>query len=111
MVEFNASLLERKPTSDIQEAPYEYGIIVSAMRLFTAEMGRYYKSLCAIHSHLSHERIASLASEMLVRVAQDVRINGVPRIVALDIAGAEKGFRNSNHSVAFDFIHMGTQFL
>lgn len=102
MQEFNADLLERKLNSEIQEAPYEYGIIVSAMRLFTPDMGRYYKSLCAIHSHLTHERIASLASEMLVRVAQDCRINGVPRIVALDIAGAENGFENAAHSVAFD---------
>jgi adenosine deaminase len=105
MEEFNLELLERKMCSEIQEAPYEYGIIVSAMRLFTPDMGRYYKSLCAIHSHLTHERIASLASEMLVRVAQDCRLHGVPRIVALDIAGAENGFENSTHSVAFDLAH------
>ena len=102
MEEFNSNLSEREHSSDISESPYEYGIIVSAMRLFTPEMGRYYKSLCAIHSHLTHERIASLASEMLVRVAQDCRLNGVPRIVALDIAGAERGFKNSTHSDAFD---------
>jgi adenosine deaminase len=105
MEEFNVELLERKMSSDIQECPYDYGIIVSAMRLFTPDMGRYYKSLCAIHSHFTHERIASLASEMLVRVAQDCRVNGVPRIVALDIAGAENGFKNSTHSVAFDLAH------
>lgn len=105
MEEFNLELEERKKETHIQEAPYEYGIIVSAMRLFTPEMGRYYKSLCAMHSHLSHERIAALASEMLVRVAQDCRMNGVPRIVALDIAGAENGFENATHSTAFDLAH------
>jgi adenosine deaminase len=109
MSEYNTALLERKETvtscDNIQEAPYEYGIIVSAMRLFTPEMGRYYSALCAMHSHLTHERVASLASEMLVRVAQDCRMNGVPRIVALDIAGAENGFKNSTHSVAFDLAH------
>lgn len=102
MEEFNAALLEREGTCDFKEAPYEYGIIVSAMRLFTSDMGRYYNSLCAIHSHFTHERIASLASEILVRVAQDCRKNGVSRIVALDIAGAERGFKNSTHSAAFD---------
>lgn len=103
--EFNMEFLERKKSSDVRETSYDYGIIVSAMRLFTPEMGRYYKSLCAMHSHLTHERISALASEMLVRVAQDCRVNGVPKIVALDIAGAENGFKNSTHSVAFDLAH------
>lgn len=103
MVEFNSKI--RDEDSGLDQTPYEYGIIVSAMRLFTPEMGRYYRSLYAIHSHMSHERIAALASEMLVRAAQHCKTNGVPRIVALDIAGAEKGFRNSTHSTAFDLAH------
>jgi adenosine deaminase len=87
------------------EPEYNYGIIVSAMRMFTSKMGRYYDALCAVHPYASKDRIAALASEALVRVASKCRYEDNIPVVALDIAGAENGYKNNAHTEAFDFAH------
>jgi adenosine deaminase len=89
----------------VPEPIYDYGIIVSAMRLFSPELSRYYHALLSIHPYIPYRRVASLASETLVRVAKKCRDDlGIP-VVALDVAGAENGFQNSVHKEAFDLAH------
>ena len=70
---------------------YRYGIIVSALRMFTAESSTYYRALMECHKHEPAKRVYGLASMALVTAAAEVRkTDGIP-IVALDIAGAEMG--------------------
>ena len=93
--EYNASI-----KNDIEPA-YDYGIIVCAMRMFP-EGSSYYNTLMAIHEDLDVQRLYSLASETLVKTAIKCRdIDKIP-VVALDVAGAENGYPNKEHKVAFD---------
>jgi adenosine deaminase len=109
--EFNEQLVAREmePKDSFEpyvpEPPYDYAIIVSAMRLFSPELSRYYNALLAIHPYIPYRRVASLASETLVRVAKKCRDDLLIPVVALDIAGAENGFQNSVHKEAFDLAH------
>jgi adenosine deaminase len=91
--------------NDHDEPSYRYGIIVSALRMFTADMSEYYRSLMHCHKHEPASRIYGLASMALITAAADLRVReGLP-IVALDIAGAEGGFPARDHLDAFSFAH------
>lgn len=106
--EFNAQREERRkdwPTGAPVEPRYEYGIIVCAMRLFCPEMSKYYEALMAVLPDLEYDRVAGLASETLVRVAQKCRDELKLPVVAIDIAGAEAGYKASIHRSAFDLAH------
>jgi adenosine deaminase len=108
--EFNAALELRATELQSQsgnvsvEPFYEYGIIVSAMRLFSPAMSQYYQALLSIHPYIPYRRVASLASETLVRVAKKCRDEGIP-VVALDVAGAEAGYEAAVHKEAYDLAH------
>lgn len=115
--EFNELLLAREADlsssvdtsssspSHVPEPRYDYAIIVSAMRLFSPELSRYYHALLSIHPYIPYRRVASLASETLVRVAKKCRDELKIPVVAIDVAGAENGFQNSVHKEAFDLAH------
>lgn len=88
------------------EAPrFAYGIIVCAMRFFTRGFGPYYEQFCEVHKFEDEHRLYGLASMALVTQAYETKVtHGVP-IVALDIAGAERGFPAHDHKEAFAFAH------
>lgn len=84
---------------------FAYGIIVCAMRYFTPAAGPYYKQFCEVHRHVEPHRLYGLASMALITQAYATKLeHGVP-IVALDIAGAERGFPAHDHVEAFAFAH------
>lgn len=84
---------------------FAYGIIVCAMRFFTADFSPYYKHFCDVHTGEDPHRLYGLASMALVTQAHAVKqTHGVP-IVALDIAGAERGYPAHDHKDAFAFAH------
>lgn len=90
---------------DPLEPEYHYGIIVSALRMFTGEMSDYYKSLMHCHKHEPKARIYGLASMALIMAAVDIKQReGLP-IVALDIAGAEVGHPAKDHVDAYRYAH------
>lgn len=96
--EFNSRRIDNEPE-------YAYGIIASALRMFTSHMGRYYDALCSVHPSASQDQLAGYASESLVRVVTACRYeDGIP-VIALDIAGAEEGYKNNTHIQAFDIAH------
>uniref|UniRef100_K3WU02 adenosine deaminase n=1 Tax=Globisporangium ultimum (strain ATCC 200006 / CBS 805.95 / DAOM BR144) TaxID=431595 RepID=K3WU02_GLOUD len=100
--EFNAK------DNDVQSGaapPFAYGIIVCAMRFFTAEFSPYYKHFCEVHKFEDAHRLYGLASMALITQAYETKKkHGIP-IVALDIAGAERGYPAHDHKEAFDFAH------
>ncbi len=99
--EFNA----RPPVRDGTEPPFEYGLIVCAMRMFGTGFSEYFDSLLSVHAHSDRKWIFSLASQELVRAAVEARDrHGVP-VVGFDLAGAEKGFPAEDHKAAYGLAH------
>lgn len=94
--------------ADVQSglAPrFAYGIIVCAMRFFTGGFSPYYEQFCEVHRHEDEHRLYGLASMALITQAYETKVtHGVP-IVALDIAGAERGYPAEDHIEAFAFAH------
>ncbi|KAJ3283024.1 hypothetical protein HDU79_009461 [Rhizoclosmatium sp. JEL0117] len=87
------------------EPEYCAGIVLCAMRMFTADMSPYYKNFWEVHQHETAKRIYGLASVALVATAGKLRDAVDVPIVALDIAGAEAGFPASDHKEAFELAH------
>ena len=83
--------------------PFHYGIIVCAMRMFTAGFSDYYRQLLAVHTHMPAKDVYGLASLELARAAVDaIREYGVP-IVGFDLAGQENGYPASDHVKAYQY--------
>jgi adenosine deaminase len=87
------------------EPPFEYGIIVCAMRMFNQYFSEYYKDLLNVHNHADVRKVFSLASEELVRASIHARDNFNIPIVGVDLAGAEAGFPADDHKEAFSLAH------
>ena len=107
-IEFNAARqqrIESEETPVVIEPRYEYGIIVCAMRLFVPRMSRYYDALLAVHPDVPSEKLTGMASESLVLTAKKCRDELRIPVVAVDIAGAEAGYKASSHRHAFDVAH------
>jgi adenosine deaminase len=87
------------------EPPFEYGIIVCALRMFQPGFSEHYGDLWRVHRHSDPHRIYSMASLELARAAVHIRDRiGVP-IVGFDLAGEEAGFPAQDHAEAFAYAH------
>ncbi|HEY5621456.1 MAG TPA: adenosine deaminase family protein [Pontiella sp.] len=88
------------PASDM---PFEYGIILCAMRRFSRQMSPYYERL--LNRSSTHLRYTySRASLTLVKEAVKLRDAGLP-IVGFDLAGEEAGYPAVHHKPAFQCAH------
>jgi len=87
------------------EPPFYYGIIVCAMRFFTAGFSSYFAHLIDVFQDAPPEQYFGLASLEMARAAVRVRDQeGIP-IVGFDLAGREDGYPASDHQQAYDFAH------
>lgn len=93
----NASIAEN-------DMPFEYGIILCAMRRFNRFMSPYYETLLSRAGKTNHRYTFARASLGLVREAVALRDEGLP-IVGFDLAGEEAGFPAVHHKEAFDYSH------
>ena len=85
--------------------PFRYGIVASAMRMFTDGFAPYYKQVFDVLPHWPVDEVYGTASLTLARQVVDARDRlGVP-VVGFDLAGAEAGHPASDHEAAFDFVH------
>jgi len=85
--------------------PFEYGIIVSAMRYFAAGFSPYYAALVGAHPYSTMREVSSHGSLELARAATAIRDEqGLP-IVGIDLAGAERGHPAEDHVQAFQHAH------
>ena len=99
--EYNAS----KAVLKDGRVPFQYGIIVCALRMFTEGFSEYYAQLLGVHQHAPKTSVYGMASLELARAAvQVIRENDVP-IVGFDLAGQENGFPAGDHAQAYDFAH------
>jgi adenosine deaminase len=92
----NASVAEN-------DMPFEYGIILCAMRRFNRQMSPYYERL--LNRSTSNLRYSyAHASLTLVKEAVKLRDEGLP-IVGFDLAGEEAGYPAIHHKAAFQYAH------
>lgn len=87
------------------EPPFEYGIIVCAMRFFTEDFSEYYRDLFRLHPYSENLDIIQLASIDLAKATVAVRDSSDIQVVAFDLAGSEYGYPASAHQEAYDYIH------
>ena len=91
-----------KEIKDGKLPPFEYGIIGSAMRMFTEQYSDYYHRLIGIHPYMPEDSLQGIASLDLVRALIHVRdVQGL-QIVGFDLAGAERGYPAETHKEAYD---------
>lgn len=99
--EFNA----RKVITSGAEPRFSYGIIVSAMRKFTAGFSEYFSNFVSAHMYAPPKYIYRLASLELARAAIVARDEfGLP-VVGFDLAGEEAGYPAEDHREAFGYVH------
>ena len=87
------------------EAAYDYGIIVCAMRFFTRDFSPYYRDFCRVHASASRPELTRLASLELARAAVQLHAESNIQLVGFDIAGAENGFPACEHTESYALIH------
>lgn len=87
------------------EPPFDYGIIVIAMRFFAANFSEYYRRLFEVHPYSDASDIITLASLELAKATVQLREKSDVRIVGFDLAGSESGYPAKDHEAAFDYVH------
>jgi len=87
------------------EPPFEYGIIVCAMRFFTKNFSQYFRKLFEAHPYSSSAEVARLASLELAKAVVRFRGESDAQVVGFDLAGAEMGNPAALHQEAFDYVH------
>jgi adenosine deaminase len=88
-----------------REPPFDYGIIVCAMRYFEERVSKFFRSFLAVHRYSDPDRRYALASlEMAQAAARARHEHGLP-VVGFDLAGPEKGYPPIDHREAYDYVH------
>ncbi len=86
------------------DMPFEYGIILCAMRRFNRPMSPYYERLLNRSRGVNLRYAYARASLALVKEAVKLRDAGLP-IVGFDLAGEEAGYPAIHHKAAFQHAH------
>ncbi len=87
------------------EPPFEYSIVVCAMRFFGKGMSEYFDHLLGVHRFSEPERVFALASLEMAQAAVRIRSeHGIP-ITGFDLAGPEAGYPAGDHVEAYQFAH------
>ena len=100
-----AEHLASDPVAKAGEPPFKYGIIVCAMRMFTAGFSEWYARFLDVLREASPKLAYTMASQELARAAVRCRDeHGVP-IVGFDLAGPEDGYPAADHVDAYKYAH------
>ncbi len=86
------------------DMPFEYGIILCAMRRFNRQMSPYYERLLNRSRGVNLRYSYARASVALVKEAVKLRDAGLP-VVGFDLAGEEAGYPAIHHKAAFQYAH------
>jgi len=95
--------LNRGQTTD--QPYFEYGIIVCALRMFTAGFGKYFHNILGSFQYLEKKKIFRLAALETVKMAVTARDEKGIAVVGFDLAGMEKGYPASDFNEAYAFAH------
>lgn len=87
------------------EPPFRYGIIVCAMRMFTAGFSPWFARMGELFEAMPAKKRFTAASLELARGAVRCRDElGIP-VVGFDLAGQEEGYPARDHWEAFQYAH------
>jgi len=87
------------------EPPFDYGVILCAMRFFTPEFSEYYRNLSRVLSSSSSHDVIRTAGMELARAAVRLRRETDLQVVGFDLAGSEEGYPASEHEEAYEYVH------
>lgn len=88
-----------------EDIPFEFGIIICALRAFNPHMSFYYRQLLEAMSHAPKREVFAAASLEIARAAVKLaRDEGLP-VVGFDLAGEEAGYPADDHREAFMYVH------
>jgi adenosine deaminase len=87
------------------EPPFDYGIIVCAMRFFNENFSRYYRDFSAMHPYSTPQETIRLASLELAKAAVKLQNETDIQVVAFDLAGSEYGYPASAHEESYEYVH------
>lgn len=99
--EFNA----KESVKSGEEPPFEYSIIVCALRFFMRGTSEYYNTLLSAHAFTPPKEVFAYSSMELVRAAVRVRDEFDIPITGFDLAGAEAGYPADDHRDAYAYAH------
>ncbi len=87
------------------EPPYDYGIIVCAMRFFDESFSAYYRDISRLLAYSGQQEAIRAASLELARAGVRLRRETDYQVVGFDLAGSEQGYPASAHEESYDFVH------
>lgn len=87
------------------EPPFEYSIVVCALRHFESGLCEYYDKMLEVHRFSRPKWIFSLASRELVQAAVGIRRRFSIPIMGFDLAGREAGNPAVDHREAYQYAH------
>ena len=87
------------------DLPFDYGIIVCAMRSFHARMSPYFARLLDVMASAPRQEVFATASLEMARAAVALRDREGWPIVAFDLAGEEAGYPAGGHRAAYQYAH------
>jgi adenosine deaminase len=88
-----------------KDIPFEYGIIVCALRSFNEHMSDYYRKILGLMSYARKKEVFAAASLEIARAAVALaQKEGIP-VVGFDLAGEEAGYPAGDHRDAFIYAH------
>lgn len=83
------------------DVPFEFGLILCAMRSFNEHMGPYFARLLSVMDHTPRKRVFAAASVELARAAAILARESALPVVGFDLAGEESGFPAIDHREAY----------
>ncbi len=87
------------------DIPFEFGIIICALRSFNEHMSDYYRKILGLMSYAKKKEVFAAASLEIARAAVSLaQTDGIP-VVGFDLAGEEAGYPADDHKEAFGFAH------
>jgi adenosine deaminase len=95
---------ERPEVKSGAEPPFVAGIILCALRYFTADFSVGFRRFFDAFPDAPPTKIFALASEGVARAAARLRREGLC-VVGIDLAGREGGFPAEHHEVAYQVAH------
>lgn len=99
--EFNS----RQEIASGVEPPFEYAIVVCALRFFVRGISEYYDTMLSAHNFAPAKEVFAHASMELVRAAVHARDTYDIPITGFDLAGAEAGYPADDHREAYAYAH------
>ena len=88
-----------------EDLPFHFGVILCALRAFTAETAPYYARLFSVMPYARKREVFATASLEVARAAADLKHRvGLP-VVGFDLAGEESGYPSEHHAAAYQLAH------